>query len=105
MSTVQTTGQAISLTEAAGLTAQYRAQNPSAPLANLFGSNIIMQVLSQPGAVGIRIYYGLSTGTTGLQLVLVGVDVNGNDIVPGVYGDRSEICPPMCSTSNPINGL
>jgi len=105
MSTIQDVGQVISIAEATNLAAAYRAQYPSAPLGNLFGSNVILAVLNQPGAQGIRIYYGIVPGTAGLQLILVGVDINGNDIVPGVYGDRSEICPPMCSTANAINGL
>ncbi len=103
---IQTIGSAITLTQAASLTSAYQAANPGAPIGNLFGINLINEILNQSSSVaGIRIYYGLTPGTPGLQLVLVGVDGNGNDIVPGVYGDRSQICPPMCSTANAINGL
>ena len=105
MTPIKDVGKLIPLPEAAALTAEFRALNPGAPLANLFGKKVIREILQQEGTEGIRIYYGILPGTTEPQPVLVGVDVHGNDIVPGVYGDRSTVCPPMCSTPNAINGL
>ena len=109
MTSIKDIGKLIPIAEASGLTTEYRALNPGAPLGHLFGEKVIREILDQHGAEGIRIYYGIkpgvTPGTTAPQLILVSVDKHGNDIVPGVYGDRSEICPPMCSVANPINGL
>lgn len=105
MTPIKDVGSLIPLSEAASLTSAFRTLNPGAPLANLFGKKVIHEILRQEGAEGIRFYYGIKPGTPEPQPVLVGVDRHGNDIVPGVYGDRSSICPPMCSTPNAINGL
>jgi len=106
MANIKDVGKLIPLKEAASYTAEYRAQSPAkAPLGHLFGEKVVMEVLNQQGAEGIRIYYGIKPGTVERELILVGVDKHGNDIIPGVYGDRSEICPPMCATANAINGL
>jgi hypothetical protein len=109
MSNIKDIGGVIPVVEATALTTEYRALNPGAPLGHLFGEKVIKEVLDQPGAEGIRIYYGVKPGPTPAtnvpQLILVGVDKHGNDIVPGVYGDRSQICPPMCAAPNAINGL
>ena len=44
------------------------------------GRNIIDQILSQPGCVGMRFYYGLNED--GIKtLVYVGIDADGKDIV------------------------
>jgi hypothetical protein len=109
MTSIKDIGELIPVMEATALAAEYRALNPGAPLGHLFGEKVIREVLDQHGAEGIRIYYGVkpgaTPGTVAPQLILVGVDKHGNDIVPGVYGDRSQICPPMCSAPNAINGL
>jgi hypothetical protein len=104
MSSIADIGQIITLAEAAGYTGNFQTQNPGAPVANLFGMNVIQQILGQTGVQGIRIYYGLLPGSTTPCPVIVGVDVNGNDMIPGLYADRSSVCPPMCSTANPLNG-
>jgi hypothetical protein len=37
------------------------------------------------------------------QLVLVGVDANGDDMTAGVIVDKAYACPPYCSQKNPLN--
>jgi len=100
-------GEFISLDLAAEFTAQYRASYPDGPKAFLFSKSIIRKILNQEGTKGLRLYMGIDTesGTNQLQLVAVGVNKKGNDQVDGLLADRSFVCPPHCSTPNPLNGL
>ncbi|WP_143310838.1 hypothetical protein [Chitinophaga vietnamensis] len=55
--------------------------------AMCFGRDKVIELLSQPGATALRIYYGLKVDTNGdgikeKKMVLVAVDENGNDILP-----------------------
>ncbi|MCW3465599.1 hypothetical protein [Chitinophaga nivalis] len=52
-----------------------------------FGKEKVMQLLSHPDCIGLRIYYGLKIDTDGdgikeKKMVLVAVDEHGNDILP-----------------------
>jgi hypothetical protein len=52
-----------------------------------FGKDKVLELLDQPGATALRIYYGLKIDTDGdgikeKKMVLVAVDENGDDIVP-----------------------
>jgi len=103
-------GDPISLATARQWTFNYRMNHPDETLAHMFGSEIIQQILSQTGCIGIRIYY--ATNDAGeKQLLLVGVDVNGDDLLPAegartdgegtLIADASFPCPSTC----PSNGL
>lgn len=95
--------QEITLTEATALTTNYRNAAGSNPiLAHYFGQTIINDILAQADCVGIRIYYALSS-TGQKELVLVGVNEDGDDLYNGVLGDRSVACPAVCSATNPLN--
>lgn len=97
----------ITLAEAAKLTKNFRTI--IAPLvggvkSEAFGKNALLEVLNQPGAVGIRIYFGLSTDIVPLpQQVIVGIDVNGNDMVEGRLVEDGLLCPPSCPSVNVLN--
>lgn len=96
-----TEGGEITLEQGAAMTAAYRDQNPGATKGHFFGKDILDQILSQQGCVGIRMYYGIdSTGAK--QLVIVGADVNENDMTD-LVADLSFPCPNMCSKRNPLN--
>ena len=84
-------------------------ENPDDVMAHFLGRNVIEKILAQPGCVGIRTFHGLNE--LGIkQLILVGVDVNGNNIlevdtinhngqktkVKGVITSGGKICPPYC---------
>lgn len=83
--------------------------SPDVVRAHLFGRNVIDEILAQPSCVGIRIYYALDSKDQ-KQLVIVGTDKDGNNIIPGVTraenGDSGVIadislpCPSYC----PPNG-
>ncbi len=77
---------------------------PAAPTIKslYFGKNIFDKILSQPGCVGIRCYYGKADDGTS-NLVLVGVDGGGNDITSGILGDIGWPCPPFCGAPSQLN--
>jgi hypothetical protein len=55
--------------------------------AMCFGRDKVIELLDQPGAVALRIYYGIKIDTDGdgikeKKMVLVAVDEEGNDILP-----------------------
>lgn len=89
--------------------------------AYYFGSELLTKLQQQPGCVGIRFYMGLEEDADGkpgrqqLQLLAVGVDANGYDLVPrpgpdgqllnedGIIGDATLKCPPYCDPSSPMH--
>jgi hypothetical protein len=96
-------GEEISLVTAAQWTANYRAANPEAVKAYFYGSSILQSILDQEYAVGIRFYYAIDDLDVP-QLVLVGVDADGNDLTEGIVADRGCPCPTYCdSGSSPLN--
>lgn len=93
----------------------YFMQNQDDVLASFMGRNQIEAILAQPGVVGIRMFNALND--LGIrQLVLVGVDANGQNILQystigdngelvkkkGIVADRAKLCPPYCG--NGIDG-
>ena len=83
-------GEAIELTEAAALTANYRSQNQGVAetvKAHFFGREILQKILAQEGCAGIRMYYGLDDEGA-KQLVLIGVKADGQDMEDGTVADR-----------------
>jgi hypothetical protein len=93
----------IPLAAAAALTRRYREHaGPNAEKAGAFPKEDVQQVLDQSGAVGLRIYFGRSEqGQT--DLILVGVDSDGNDLTQGVLMDLSFPCPPFCGGDDALN--
>jgi len=96
-------GTVITLADGATMTADYRATiTPGDTIALAVGKNKLASILSQSGCMGIRMYYALdSLGNN--QLVLVGVDSNGDDMTAGVIVDRLLPCPSTCSSKNSLN--
>lgn len=94
----------ISLEDASRLTANYRETLTSATeaTAEAFGKSSIESLLAQTNCVGMRVYYGIDASNN-KRLVLVGVDAEGNDLYEGELMENGTICPPCCSTSNPLN--
>jgi hypothetical protein len=88
--------------DAAELTANYRNAHPGEIMGGFFGRDAIQSILSQPGCVGIRYYYGSQIDGTPV-LVMVGADANMNDLWTGTIIEMSMPCPNFCSTTNPLN--
>jgi hypothetical protein len=96
-------GEEISLATASEWTANYREANPGAIKAYFYGNSILQEILDQEEAVGIRFYYAIDNLEV-KQLVLVGVDADGNDITSGIVADRGAPCPTYCDSGNsPLN--
>lgn len=93
-------GGEIALSQASDWTANYREKitDSSEVKAHFFGREILQKILDQPEAIGIRMYYALDD--TGMkQLVLVGADKEGTDLIEGIIADKSTTCPPDCGSS------
>jgi hypothetical protein len=86
-------GEDIGLAEGRKLVKAFVEANPGATKGYYIGRNIIEQILSQPGCVGINFRKCL-TETNQEHLVYTGVDENGKDIltysVVTVVGDVIE---------------
>ncbi len=116
--------QRITLEAAVDLTQRYRKASPASEHGGFFWADGIQEILAQPGCVGLRYYHGLDADAR-YQIVLVGVDANGNDITKGagtsgrptrgakalmaagagaaVLLDQHWPCPPYCPTDSPLN--
>jgi hypothetical protein len=99
-------GDPLALETARLWTANYKTKNPDDIQAHFFGSEIITRILSEAGCVGIRMYYAIDDNGQ-KQLILVGVDADGNNLLPGtemldgsdenIIADYSWPCPSYCS--------
>ena len=78
--TIAEVGEDIGLTEGIKLVTAYREANPDATKGYYIGRNIIDQILSQPGCVGINFRKCL-TNLNEEHLVYTGVDADGKDIM------------------------
>lgn len=113
----------ISLRRASRLTRNYRESIPAADKTGFFHKQAIVDLLRQPGVVGMRYYHGLDDKGC-YHLVLVGVDREGRDVVESRGGKVTRItqsvgamvvssgavildnhypCPPWCPPSSPLN--
>jgi hypothetical protein len=96
-------GAIITLAEGSEMTANYRATiNMGETIGHAVGKNLVNAILAQSGCMGIRMYKALNKKGED-QLVLVGVDSNGDDITNGIIVDQSLLCPVVCSKSNSLN--
>lgn len=96
-------GEVISLSTAAGWTANYRDQmGHGDPKGHFFGKSKIQDILDQSGCVGIRMYHGIDDDDQKV-IILVGVDADENDMTSGTIVERSIFCPPRCGSSNSLN--
>jgi hypothetical protein len=98
----------IELETAKTWTANYRKQNPGDREGHFFGFEIIKQILSQKGCMGIRAYYAIDANGN-KQLLLVATDANGEDLMlesansaarteeGNIVADASYPCPGYCN--------
>ncbi len=96
-------GSFITLDEGSRMTAEFRKTiSHGDTIAHAVGANLVTAILSQENCNGIRMYYGLDENGN-KQLVLVGVDANGDDITNGFIVDHMLPCPVTCSQKNSLN--
>ena len=104
----ESAGGPIPLSTAKKWTANYRVTSkPDDTEAHYFGGDIIHRLLNQDKSVGIRMYYALDDQGK-KQLLLVGVDKDGNNLLPvddaagrsegddPIIVDYSLPCPTYC---------
>ena len=96
MSINNNTGEVITLDEAIDFTHTYQNNNPDEIKSFFAGINKINRILGQDDCIGIRFYNGEDPVTGKNNLVLVGVDKNGEDITQGVILERLLTCPFHC---------
>lgn len=93
----------ISLDDAAAMTERYRDQMSNTQIkGGFFGRDAISAILEQHECIGIRYYYGLDNDNKQV-LILVGVNIEGNDITSGELAEVSLPCPPYCGDNNVLN--
>ena len=87
------------------MTKRYRNQiTPEGIIGGYISSDAMLALLNQEGCVGFRYYYGLNDNNN-MELVFVGVDSDGNDIIDSdkLCIDNAAVCPPRCSNNNILN--
>ena len=110
----------ISLEQAVAMTTRYRTWKETILMPEYRNTNLlcsaetialadVQQLLSEAGAVAMRIYYGMDA-TKAVHAILVGVDQEGRDILPsgqtteeGTILEEGQRCPPLCGEPSPLN--
>ncbi len=93
----------ISLEDASKMTRNFQLHAaPDQIVGGFFGKDAVLAIISQEGAVGLRYYYGLDDEGTP-HIILIGVNVDGNDMIDGLLAERATKCPPHCFESNDLN--
>ncbi len=92
----------ISLEEAAAHTKRHRDSKIHAIKAGAFHKDQVLELLNQPGCVGLRIYHGRDKEGTP-TFVLAGIDKADNDLTTGTLLEAQYPCPPFCGSANPLN--
>jgi len=96
-------GEFIPIDEAKVMTKAWRVAFPDSTKAGMADSVKIQELLSQPGCVGMRMYFAINEDNE-KTLVLVGTDEDGNDLYNGLILDKVKLCPNHCPSPNPLNG-
>ena len=96
------TGGPISLPQAIQWTTNFRSTNSGAVKAHFFGEVIINQILNQPGCIGLRLYNAIDANNQP-QILLVGVDANGDDMTNDTIADLSLPCPNHCPSNSVLS--
>jgi hypothetical protein len=97
----------IPVATAAIWTSRWRASNRELQLNGFLIPGVdLTEVLAERGVVNVRTYLGIDDSEA-YHLLIVGVDVNGNDMVDEDLGqyvyDFTSPCPPMCGAPSPLN--
>lgn len=105
----------ISLGQAVALTTRYRENRPdNFPICETFDKESVLKMLSQEGAVKMRIYLGEKENGE-IVTVLCAADADGIDILPpsdtasrdseddALILDDAIRCPELCPPPSPLN--
>lgn len=98
-------------------TLNFQNTYPNALKGGKIPKDEVIEILLQPGCVGLRYYFALdnTSNPNAIQVIMVGVDQNGNDILQAAPNQPPNptaklkggtwTCPPNCSTGNELNHL
>lgn len=89
-------GKVISLSEAQEYTHNFQNTHPGEIRGFFVGKEKLIQILSQPNCIGIRIYTGLDPDTDVANRVIIGVDANTDEMEAGVILEKLVPCPNDC---------
>ncbi len=92
----------IALDEAAAHTKRHRDAKIHDIKAGAFHKDQVIELLNQPGCVGLRIYHGRDKAGSP-TFVLAGIDKADNDLTAGTLLELQFPCPPYCGSANPLN--
>jgi hypothetical protein len=88
--------QSISFQEAKGLLkTSERIDASDAVIAQYFGKDLVDKILARPGCISVRMYYSKHKDGSP-ELMIIGVDKNGKEMVPGALAGSPKPCPPNC---------
>ena len=115
-------GSFISLQQAIEMTTDYRNFRDTmlapdlvgksvVPTCETFDKELVQTVLDQDGCTGLRIYFSMDQEQR-IKVILVGVDVDDNDILPSEIDlvDNGSVledgmrCPDICPPLSSLNG-
>ncbi|SEM65190.1 hypothetical protein SAMN05421856_10581 [Chryseobacterium taichungense] len=102
MSIDRNTSEIITLNQAVEYTHAFQENNPDSIRSFFAGIDKINLILEQEKCIGIRIYNGYDTKLGKNNLVLIGVDTSGEDIINGVILEHLTPCPTTCPKSSPL---
>lgn len=104
--------------QAIDMTSLYRQNRPANfPVCETFNKSAVLELLNNPEAVFLRLYYGMS-GDYAVHAILVAADADGEDMLPAAGGNdvlASESqeenviledgfrCPQYCPPASPLN--
>jgi hypothetical protein len=86
--------------EAVSFTHSFQERNPGTTKAYFVGMNKINLILDQESCIGIRIYNGYDEIDQQSNLVLVGVNIKGEDLFSGIILERLTPCPVHCDNNS-----
>lgn len=92
----------INLKDAAAHTKRHRDAKVSPVKAGAFHKDQVVELLNQPGCVGLRVYYGRSADGSP-SLVLTGIDKADSDLTGGTILELNFPCPPYCGGDDALN--
>lgn len=102
MKTDKNTGEIITLDEAVQYTHSFQKKIPEEIKAFLVGIDKPNRILEQDACAGVRIYNGTDAKTENNNLVLVGVNAEGEDMTEGIILQKLNPCPKFCPESSPL---
>ncbi len=93
----------ISLEEAINLTHAFQnsVEYQNKTIACKINAQAYSLLLNQPECVAIRTYFGLNA-VGKVTIVVIGVNIQGNDISNGIILNFADLCPVNCNFTSPL---